>query len=163
MIEIKSECAMQKKTVGERIIHALGFELIALLICAPAGAWILDKPLFDMGALAIMLSSIAMIWNIIYNAVFDRLWPAERFKRRLPVRMSHALGFEGGFMLIGLPLAAWMLNMTLWQALTVEIGFFLFFLPYTVAYNWLYDSLRGRVLHRRDKDTRGMSANSRPR
>lgn len=76
MIEIKSECAMQKKTVGERIIHALGFELIALLICAPAGAWILDKPLFDMGALAIMLSSIAMIWNIIYNAVFDRRWPA---------------------------------------------------------------------------------------
>lgn len=154
---------MQKKTVGERIIHALGFELIALLICAPAGAWILDKPLFDMGALAIMLSSVAMVWNIIYNTVFDRLWPADRFKRRLPMRISHALGFEGGFILIGLPLAAWMLNITLWQALTVEIGFFLFFLPYTVAYNWLYDTLRARIMHRRKKDTSRMSANSRLR
>ncbi|MEC5344314.1 multidrug/biocide efflux PACE transporter [Brenneria populi] len=154
---------MQKKTVGERIIHALGFELIALLICAPAGAWILDKPVFAIGALAIMLSSVAMVWNIIYNTVFDRLWPAERFKRRLPVRIGHALGFEGGFILIGLPLAAWMLNITLWQALKVEIGFFLFFLPYTVAYNWLYDSLRARVGRRRSERARPVSASSRPR
>ncbi|MCG8710597.1 multidrug/biocide efflux PACE transporter [Brenneria sp. 4F2] len=146
---------MQKKTVVERIIHALGFELIALLICAPAGAWILNKPLFDMGALAVMLSSIAMLWNIIYNTVFDRIWPADRVTRRLSVRIGHGLGFEGGFMLIGLPLAAWMLNMTLWQALTVEIGFFLFFLPYTIVYNWLYDSLRTRIILRQNKNTRG--------
>lgn len=30
------------------------------------------------------------------------------------------------------------------QALMVEIGFFLFFLPYTVAYNWCYDWLRAK-------------------
>lgn len=64
-----------------------------------------------------------MIWNMIYNAIFDGLWPADRVKRRLPLRMAHALGFEGGFIFIGLPLAAWMLNITLWQALVVEIGF----------------------------------------
>lgn len=142
---------MQKKTIRERICHAVGFELIALIICAPVGAWVLNKSIFDMGALAIMLSSVAMIWNIIYNAMFDRLWPVSRVKRRLPLRICHALGFEGGFILIGLPLAAWMLNMTLWQALMVEIGFFLFFLPYTVVYNWVYDTLRERIVQRRHK------------
>lgn len=30
-----------------------------------------------------------------------------------------------------------------------EIGFFLFFLPYTMLYNWAYDSLRERVIKRR--------------
>lgn len=148
----KSECVMQNKTsktLRERVYHAVGFELIALTICAPAGAWLLNKPLFDMGALAIMLSSVAMIWNMIYNSIFDRQWPADRVKRRLPIRIAHALGFEGGFILIGLPLAAWMLNVTLWQALMVEIGFFLFFLPYTVVYNWAYDTLRERIMNRR--------------
>jgi len=87
-----------------------------------------------------------MIWNVVYNSLFDRLWPVSRVRRGLWVRMGHALGFEGGFILIGLPLAAWMLNLTLWQALMVEIGFFLFFLPYTMAYNWLYDLLRERLL-----------------
>jgi uncharacterized membrane protein len=115
-----------------------------------------------MGALAIMLSSVAMIWNMIYNTIFDRLWPADRVKRRLPVRIAHALGFEGGFILIGLPLAAWMLNVTLWQALMVEIGFFLFFLPYTVVYNWAYDTLRERIVNRR-RHVRQVSTSSRLR
>ncbi|MEE3663991.1 multidrug/biocide efflux PACE transporter [Brenneria sp. g21c3] len=160
---IKSECAMQKKTLRERIFHALGFEIIALLICAPAGAWMLNKPLFDIGALAMLLSSVAMIWNMIYNAIFDWLWPACRVKRRLPLRIAHTLGFEGGFIFIGLPLAAWMLNITLWQALAVEIGFFLFFLPYTLAYNWCYDILRGRIIRRRAMNACRMSAHSRLR
>jgi uncharacterized membrane protein len=41
-------------------------------------------------------------------------------------------------------LAAWMLDISLLQAFMVEIGFFLFFLPYTVIYNWMYDTLRAR-------------------
>lgn len=151
---------MQKKTVRERICHAIGFELIALMICAPAGAWLLNKPIFDMGALAIMLSSVAMVWNMIYNSAFDRLWPVTRVKRNVPVRICHALGFEGGFILIGLPLAAWMLNVTLWQALMIEIGFFLFFLPYTVAYNWGYDMLRERFMQQHHNSTHKTSVKS---
>ncbi len=135
----------QKRSFSERVLHAVGFEVIAIGICAPAAAWIMDKPLFQMGALAIMLSTVAMVWNIIYNAAFDRVFPLGQ-QRRLPLRVAHALGFEGGFILIGLPLAAWMLDITLLNALMVEIGFFLFFLPYTVIYNWCYDALRHRRL-----------------
>jgi uncharacterized membrane protein len=135
----------QKRSLVERVLHAVGFEIIAIGICAPLAAWLMDKPLFQMGALAIMLSTVAMVWNIIYNAGFDKFFPLGR-KRRLPLRVAHALGFEGGFILIGLPLAAWMLDISLLQALMVEIGFFLFFLPYTIIYNWCYDALRNRRL-----------------
>jgi len=133
----------QTRTFAERVVHAVGFEVIAIAICAPLAAWILNKPLFQMGALAIMLSTVAMVWNMIYNAGFDKFFPVGE-KRRLPLRIAHSLGFEGGFILIGLPLAAWMLNISLLQAFMVEIGFFLFFLPYSVIYNWGYDTLRGR-------------------
>ncbi|WMY72308.1 multidrug/biocide efflux PACE transporter [Buttiauxella selenatireducens] len=133
----------QKRTFAERIVHAVGFEVIAIAICAPVAAWIMDKPLFQMGALSIMLSTVAMVWNMIYNAGFDKFFPVGQ-KRRVPLRVAHAVGFEGGFILIGLPIAAWMLDITLLQAFMVEIGFFLFFLPYSVVYNWGYDALRAR-------------------
>ncbi|WP_042858887.1 multidrug/biocide efflux PACE transporter [Dickeya sp. NCPPB 3274] len=144
--QVQRKARHEQKTLGERMAHAVGFEVMALLICAPLGAWVLGRSILQVGALSIMLSSVAMVWNVAYNSLFDRLWPVSRVRRGLWVRMGHALGFEGGFILIGLPLAAWMLDITLWQALMVEIGFFLFFLPYTVAYNWLYDLLRERLL-----------------
>lgn len=130
------------RTLKERFFHALGFEALAATIVSPLAAWAMDKPLFQMGALAIMLSTVAMLWNMVYNAGFDRLFPNGRQSWLL--RIVHALAFEGGFILIGLPIAAWMLGVSLWQALLLEIGFFLFFLPYTVVYNWLYDTLRAK-------------------
>lgn len=136
-----------RRTLKERFFHAAGFEVLAILIVSPLAAWAMDKPLFQMGALAVMLSTVAMLWNMIYNAGFDRLFPRSQ-KRRLPLRIAHALGFEGGFIVIGLPIAAWMLGITLWQAFLIEVAFFLFFLPYTLAYNWLYDVVREKVVQR---------------
>lgn len=139
---------MRTKSLKERFYHAAGFEVLAILLVSPLAAWIMEKPLFQMGALAIMLSTVAMGWNIVYNAMFDRIVPPA-VKRGLKLRILHALGFEGGFIGIGLPIAAWMLGITLWQAFLLEISFFLFFLPYTVAYNWLYDTLRTKLIQRR--------------
>jgi len=134
---------MRTRSLKERIIHAAGFEGLAIVTISPLAAWIMHKPLFQMGALALMLSTVAMIWNMIYNTLFDRIWPPHQ-KRGLGLRAMHALCFEGGFILIGLPIAAGMLNISLSAAFMLEIGFFLFFLPYTMAYNWVWDKLRPR-------------------
>jgi uncharacterized membrane protein len=67
------------------------------------------------------------------------------------VRAFHALGFESGFIVIGVSIVAYVLNVSLLQAFTLEIGFFLFFLPYTMFYNWAYDTLRERVMKRRQQ------------
>lgn len=61
------------KSFAERIVHAVGFKINAVLICAPIGAWLLDRPMLQMSTLAVMLSTIVMLWNMIFNAVFDRL------------------------------------------------------------------------------------------
>ncbi|MCB5302532.1 multidrug/biocide efflux PACE transporter [Yersinia bercovieri] len=137
------------KSLSERFIHAIGFEVIAIAICAPVGAWLLDRSILQMGTLTIMLSSVAMLWNIVYNSLFDYFWPVSQVAKTLGVRALHALGFESGFILIGLPIAAYILGVSLLQAFMLEIGFFLFFLPYTICYNWAYDGLRMRIIRAR--------------
>ena len=74
---------MQTRSFKERIFHAVGFELVALITVAPLAAWIMDKPLFQMGALAVMLSTVAMLWNMIYNVGFRQVSRAAGWCARL--------------------------------------------------------------------------------
>lgn len=142
---------LHRRKLPERIFHAVCFEGIATAILAPTAAWLMQRSVLEMGGLTIILATTAMVWNIIYNAVFDRLWPVTRITRTAKVRALHALGFECGFIVIGVSIVCAVLGVTLFQALTLEIGFFLFFLPYTMLYNWVYDTLRDRVMKRRQQ------------
>lgn len=47
---------------------------------------------------------------------------------------------------MGVPLIAWWLSVSLWQAFLLDIGVLLFFLPYTYVYHWGYDVVRERFL-----------------
>lgn len=143
--------AVQRRSLIERIFHAVCFEGIATAILAPITAWLMQRSVLEMGGLTVLLATTAMIWNIIYNAMFDRLWPAHLVTRTAKVRALHALGFECGFIAIGVNIVAFVLNVSLLQAFTLEIGFFLFFLPYTMFYNWAYDTLRARLVKRREQ------------
>lgn len=140
---------MQKKSILERVFHAVCFETIAVLITAPVVAWLMGRSVWQMGALAILLSTAAMIWNMIYNSLFDRIWPADRVIRNAKVRILHAFGFEAGFIVIGLGLVMAMLRIDVKTAFLMEVGFFLFFLPYTFIYNLGYDVLRAKIVKQR--------------
>ncbi|MBD8494216.1 multidrug/biocide efflux PACE transporter [Pseudomonas syringae] len=144
-----SQPALPAKTLKERVVHALLFETLGVLICAPLLAWLLDYSLGTMGALTIMISTVAMLWNMLFNTLFDRLRRRLRFEMTFGARVLHALGFEGGLILVVVPMVAWWLSISLWQAFWLDIGVLLFFLPYTMAFNWGYDVLRERVM--RDK------------
>lgn len=134
----------QDKSLIERVVHAVGFEVLLLALCAPIGAWVLDRPMLDVGALSAAVSVTAMLWNMAYNTIFDRLWPASRVARTLRVRALHAGGFEGGLALACIPLTVFALKLSWAGAFMVEAGFLLFMLPYTMAYNWIYDAVRER-------------------
>lgn len=140
---------LHRRKLPERIFHAVCFEGIATAILAPTAAYLMQRSVLEMGGLTIILATTAMVWNIIYNAIFDHLWPVTRVTRTAKIRAFHALGFECGFIVIGVSIVSVVLGVTLMQALTLEMGFFLFFLPYTMFYNWVYDMLRERVMKRR--------------
>ncbi|MGS1007516.1 multidrug/biocide efflux PACE transporter [Achromobacter anxifer] len=135
-----------KKSIKERFLHAFLFEIIAIGLCAPAAAWAMGKSLFEMGVLTAVIAWIALVWNMIYNAGFDRIENRMGWTRTLRLRVVHAFGFELGLILIVIPLAAWWLNISLWQAFVLDIALVLFYLPYAFLYNLAYDRSRPRVL-----------------
>ncbi|MEX0423037.1 multidrug/biocide efflux PACE transporter [Providencia rettgeri] len=138
------------KTLTERIFHAVSFEVIAIAITAPVSAWLLGRSIFQMGTVAIVLSTLAMLLNLFYNMVFDRYWPLSKGSRPAKVRVFHAVGFELSFVIMGVPMLAFLLQMSFLDAFLLEIGFFVFFLFYTYAFNLGYDLLRDRWFANRE-------------
>jgi uncharacterized membrane protein len=132
----------------ERVWHALAFELIATLICAPVLGWVMDTSLAKMGALTVAISGVAMAWNMVFNTAFDRVQRRIGFTKTPRVRVVHTLLFEIGLTVMTVPLAAWWLGIGLWEAFWLDAGILLFFVPYTLAFNWGYDVLRERWLRR---------------
>lgn len=128
--------------IKERIFHAVGYELIAAGICAPILTWIFNKPLASTSALALSLSLFAMAWNIVYNAIFDRLSTTQRSEWTFKTRLLHGVGFEAGIVAICLPVGMWMLDISIIQAFLLEAGFFAFILPYTIFYNWAFEKVK---------------------
>jgi uncharacterized membrane protein len=109
----------------------------------------MDKPLAHAGGLAIAISTIAMLWNMLFNAAFDRAQAKMGFRRTIPVRALHALLFEIGMLLAVVPLAAWWLDISLLRAFILDIGVLVFFLFYAFVYNWCYDVIRARLVEKR--------------
>ena len=142
------ENAVKKVSFTERLVHAIGYEVFAVLLCAPLLSWVMDKSLATAGGLAVTLSLIAMVWNMLYNALVDRWVRTARIHWKAAARFAHGLGFELGLVVWCLPVAAWMLDISLWQALMVELGFFVIILPYTVVYNWAFDQVRHWITQR---------------
>ncbi|TKC79886.1 multidrug/biocide efflux PACE transporter [Trinickia terrae] len=138
----------QKKPV-ERVFHALAFEIVATVICAPVLSWLMGTSLAHMGALTLVFAAVAMTWNMVFNAIFERIERRYGLSRTLLVRAGHALLFEGGLVVMLVPLAAAWLGVSLWEALMLDIGLMLFFLPYTFCFNLAYDHLRARRVARR--------------
>lgn len=137
------------KSITERVWQAIGFEGLALLICTPLLAWIMDKPALEMGVVTLAISLMALAWNVIFNGLFDRLKARLQLSGGVWTRVVHALMFEGGLVAICVPLIAWWLNISLMQAFILDIGVLLFFLPYTYVYHWAYDAARERILQKR--------------
>ncbi len=137
-----------QKSITERIFQAIGFELLAIVICTPLLAWIMDKPMLDMGVVTVVIAALALAWNVVFNGIFDRVLQRFDIVHNAWMRVVHALLFEGGLVAVGVPLIAWWLNVSLWQAFLLDIGVLLFFLPYTYVYHWAYDVVRERVLMR---------------
>lgn len=127
-----------------KTVQAVLYEGIALSLVTPALAWLFDRPLADSGALALVLSGLAMIWNIVFNQLFEA-WVAQQKQpmRAARRRLGQAIGFEGGLLIFLTPLVALWLNISLWDALWTNAGFFVFFLGYSLAFNWGFDRVFG--------------------
>ncbi|NOJ25147.1 PACE efflux transporter [Vibrio coralliilyticus] len=129
----------------ERILHMVLFELVALILMATLATLITGNGAGKMAGLAIALSLIAMGWNYIYNYGYDKVFGSDRSKRTAKVRILHGLGFELGMMIISFPVLMWALQLGFWSVLVMDIGVVIFFVLYSIGFNWVYDTIRQRI------------------
>jgi len=132
------------RTQADRLRHTILFELIGLITVTPLASWLLDRDIATIGSMAVFLSLTAMVCNYIYNLGFDLVLKklGRPLNHRPPkLRALHAILFESTLIFLTVPVVAWWLDMTLWQAFVADIGFALFFLFYAYLFNWAYDTV----------------------
>ena len=131
------------RSAFDRLRHAISFEIIALILVIPAGAILFDVPLHDFGVVGIVSATLATLWNLGYNVLFDlalQRLTGTTLKSRV-VRVLHALVFEAGLLMVLLPFIAWYLGISLWDAFVLDIALAAFYLVYSYVFNLIYDTL----------------------
>ena len=129
------------RTVKDRIRHAILFELIGIMLVIPLGTWLFDKPMSDIGVVAVVGATIATCWNYVYNLGFDHamLRLLGGVRKTVPIRVFHAMLFETGLLIVLLPFIAWYLGVSLTHAFQMDISFSIFYVIYAFVFNWAYD------------------------
>ena len=127
-----------------KVTYVASYEAIAFLFGTLGFLSFTDSSLERAGALAIFASLFAVSWNFAYNAMFER-WEANRLKRGRGFgrRVLHAVGFEIGFLVVLLPIAAWWLEISYLRSFALNLGLNIFFLAYTFSFTWCFDRVFG--------------------
>lgn len=130
--------------IRRKIVYVSLYEGFAILFASIGLAAMSGAGAGKSTALAVASSAVAVVWNLVFNTLFEA-WEARQPVRGRSVgrRVAHALGFEGGLAAILVPLFAWWLGIGLWEALLFDAALLLFFLVYTFVFNWCFDRVFG--------------------
>ncbi len=132
----------------ERIFHAVLFEVLAVIIAIIV---LITFTSHDAGALSgtmIIVATIAMAWNFIYNWGFDQIVTGDKTKRTLALRVAHTILFQAGLLIVTIPVISLLLNIDLWQALVMDIGVTICITIYAFFYNLTYDHTRALIVRK---------------
>ncbi len=127
-----------------RVLQAVLYEVGAIVFVGPVLSYAFEKPASSTFLLALVLSTIALCWNYIFNAIFERWESKQEVKgRNFARRLAHGIGFEGGLTLILVPVMALWLNTTMWVAFLANLGLLAFFFVYAIGFTWTFDKVFG--------------------
>ncbi len=119
------------------------FEVGGLALITPPFAWLSGVPMGDSLGLLAVTALIAALWNAVYNTAFDwvegRLTGRTADRRPVGLRAMHALGFEGGLLLMTLPVIMAWTGMGWVEALIADLGLATAYVIYAFAFNLGYD------------------------
>lgn len=130
--------------IKRKVVYVSLYELIAVAITSFGLATLAGQALGHASVAAVASSAIAVLWNLVYNTLFER-WESRQAVRGRSVlrRTAHAIGFELGLVVMLVPLFAWWLQVSLWQAFVLDLGLIAFFLFYTFIFNLAFDRIFG--------------------
>lgn len=127
-----------------RVLQAVLYEVGAIAFAGPVLGFAFGKPAPSTLLLAIILSTIALCWNYVFNALFER-WESRQAAtgRSFARRLTHGAGFEGGLAMLLVPVMALWLETTFLVAFLANLGLLAFFFVYAIGYTWAFDKVFG--------------------
>lgn len=127
-----------------RVLQALLYEVFAIAFVGPVLGWAFDKPQTSTLMLAVVLSSIALCWNYVFNALFEK-WESRQLAkgRSFARRLAHGAGFEGGLTVLLVPVMAYWLDTSFLTAFLANLGLLAFFFVYAMGFTWAFDKVFG--------------------
>ena len=127
-----------------RVLQAVLYEVGAIAFVGPVLGFAFGKPATSTFLLAVVLSTIALCWNYVFNALFERWESRQVVKRRsFARRLAHGTGFEGGLTVLLVPVMAFWLDTTFLAAFVANLGLLAFFFVYAIGYTWAFDRIFG--------------------
>jgi uncharacterized membrane protein len=136
--------ALHDRPALRRILYASSFEGGGILMSTALLLLMAETSAGGSFVFSALCSTVAMLWNLAFNAMFEA-WEARQPTRgrSLARRSAHALLFEAGLLLALLPLTAWWFAVPVLTALAFEAVLIIAFLIYTWAFTWAFDRLFG--------------------
>ena len=127
-----------------RVVQALLYEAIAIAVVGPVLSLAFDKSPTSTFGLAVVLSTVALTWNYVFNWIFER-WESRQSVRgrSFARRLAHGAGFEGGLVILLLPVMSLWLDISLTTAFLANLGLLVFFFFYAIAFTWCFDRVFG--------------------
>jgi len=140
----RSRFSITMSPITRRILQAVLYEVIAIAFVGPVLGFAFDKPQASTFGLAVVLSTIALAWNYVFNWLFER-WEARQAVRgrSFARRLAHGAGFEGGLVIMLVPVMSLWLDITPLAAFVANLGLLAFFFFYAIAFTWAFDRVFG--------------------
>lgn len=127
-----------------RVLQACLYEVLAIAFVGPVLSVAFGKSQGSTLALAIVLSTIALTWNYIFNAGFEHWEARQPVKGRSFLRrLAHGTGFEGGLAIILIPVMSYWLEIPALEAFLANLGLLAFFFFYAIGFTWAFDKVFG--------------------
>lgn len=130
--------------VKRRIVYVSSYEVIGMIISSVGLAILAGDSVEHTGPLSVMITTIAVTWNFIYNVLYEK-WEARQNSniRTVKRRVGHAIGFQLSLVLFLIPLIAWWMDISLIAAFWLDVAFIIIIPIYTFIFNWSFDKLFG--------------------
>lgn len=130
--------------VARRVLQAVLYEVIAIAVVGPVLSLAFNEPAASTFGLAVVLSTIALIWNYVFNWIFERWESRQPVRGRSFVRrLAHGAGFEGGLVVILIPVMSFWLKISPASAFVANLGLLVFFFVYAIVFTWAFDRIFG--------------------
>ncbi len=129
------------RSFWDRVRYVTLYEFLGFAIVIPIGALVTGSGMLQMGGLSITMATIATLWNMAFNYLYDigamRMYGTTHKTQRM--RLAHTLMFQLGLLAFEIPAVMLFLGTDLVPSIIIGSSMTGFYMVYNYFFAWGYD------------------------